>query len=303
MGPIEPATKRSSPTAWRAISAARWLISSVCVAQPPLVELQPRGLERVRLHDLGAGGDHRLVHALDDVRAVEHQRLVAAPGELVVALQAQVELLERGAHAAVEDDDAVAGGGEEITHSAQASATLTQLWQGCRRPRRGGAGPPARRRRGRRRCGQPQRRRGHVAAREPGRVRERGDVDQRPREAEHLAQLAQRKAGREHAPGRGARRAARARTARPRRRRSPTRPAPGRAPRRARAGAARRRRSSARGRGRRTGPPRPARRRCRPRRSPRGRAAQAARDVAVASSGSARPPVSSARRRSTAWTV
>ena len=38
------------------------------------------------------------------------------PGRLVVALEVEVELLERGAHAAVEDDDAVAGGGEEVTH-------------------------------------------------------------------------------------------------------------------------------------------------------------------------------------------
>ena len=34
VGPIEPATKRSSPTALRAISAARRLISSVCSARP-----------------------------------------------------------------------------------------------------------------------------------------------------------------------------------------------------------------------------------------------------------------------------
>ncbi len=34
VGPIEPATKRSSPTALRAISAARRLISSVCCSRP-----------------------------------------------------------------------------------------------------------------------------------------------------------------------------------------------------------------------------------------------------------------------------
>ncbi len=34
VGPIEPATKRSSPTALRAISAARWLISTVWSASP-----------------------------------------------------------------------------------------------------------------------------------------------------------------------------------------------------------------------------------------------------------------------------
>ena len=79
------------------------------LAEAPLVELQPRGLEGVGLHDLGARLDHRLVDALDDVGAVEDQRLVAAAGQLVVALEVEVELLEGGAHAAVEDDDAVTG--------------------------------------------------------------------------------------------------------------------------------------------------------------------------------------------------
>ena len=86
------------------------------LGQAPLVELQPRGLERVGLDDLRTGLDHRLVDALDDVGAVEHERLVAAPGELVVALERQVELLERGAHAAVEDDDPVTRGRKEIAH-------------------------------------------------------------------------------------------------------------------------------------------------------------------------------------------
>ena len=86
------------------------------LAEAPLLELEARGLEGVGLDDLGAGLDHRLVDALDDVGAVEDERLVAAAGELVVALEVEVELLERGAHAAVEDDHAVAGGGEEVTH-------------------------------------------------------------------------------------------------------------------------------------------------------------------------------------------
>ena len=34
VGPMEPATKRSSPAALRAISAAFWLISSVCSSRP-----------------------------------------------------------------------------------------------------------------------------------------------------------------------------------------------------------------------------------------------------------------------------
>ena len=119
VGPIEPATKRSSPTAWRAISAALRLISSVCSPRPHSSSLMRLRLERVGLDDLGAGVDHRLVHALDDVGAVEHERLVAAPGQPVVVLEREVELLEGRAHAAVEDDDVVAHGGEEITHGRQ----------------------------------------------------------------------------------------------------------------------------------------------------------------------------------------
>jgi hypothetical protein len=58
------------------------------------------------------------VHALDDVGPVEDERLVAAAREAVVLLQRQVELLERRAHAAVEDDDAVPDGGKVVTHGA-----------------------------------------------------------------------------------------------------------------------------------------------------------------------------------------
>ena len=47
------------------------------LAQAPLLELQAAGLEGVGLEHLGAGLEHRLVHALDHVRAVEHERLVA----------------------------------------------------------------------------------------------------------------------------------------------------------------------------------------------------------------------------------
>jgi hypothetical protein len=86
------------------------------LAQAPLVELDPGALEGVGLHDLRAGLDHRLVEALEDVGPVEDERLVAAAGLPVVALEVEVELLEGGAHATVEDDDAVTRGGEEITH-------------------------------------------------------------------------------------------------------------------------------------------------------------------------------------------
>ena len=86
------------------------------LTQAPLLELQARGLEGVGLDDLGTRLDHRLVDALDDVGPVEDERLVAAAREAVVALEVEVELLECGAHAAVEDDDAVTGRGEEVTH-------------------------------------------------------------------------------------------------------------------------------------------------------------------------------------------
>ncbi|CAA9415474.1 MAG: hypothetical protein AVDCRST_MAG64-2611 [uncultured Phycisphaerae bacterium] len=104
------------------------------LVEPPLLELEARRLEGVGLHDLRARLDHRLVHALDDVGAVEHQRLVTAAGEPVVLLEGEVELLEGGTHAAVEDDDA---GVDRLTVVAHVSGiladfgpTLTHLWQG-----------------------------------------------------------------------------------------------------------------------------------------------------------------------------
>ena len=104
------------------------------LAEAPLLELEARALEGVGLHDLGAGLDHRGVQLLDDVGAVEHQRLVAAPGQLVVVLEREVVLLERGAHRAVEDDHAVAGGCQEVAHQGDASATLPHLCQGWNPP-------------------------------------------------------------------------------------------------------------------------------------------------------------------------
>ena len=71
-------------------------------------------MEGVGLDHVGARLDHRLVHALDHVRAVEHERLVALAREAAVVGLGQLELLERGAHAAVEDDDALTGCLDEI---------------------------------------------------------------------------------------------------------------------------------------------------------------------------------------------
>ena len=63
-----------------------------------------------------AGLEHRGVHALDHVGAVEHQRLVALALQAAVVLAGQVELLQRRAHAAVVDDDAAVDRLQEIAH-------------------------------------------------------------------------------------------------------------------------------------------------------------------------------------------
>ena len=86
------------------------------VAQAPLVELQMTRLEGVRLDDLGAGLEHRLVHALDHIGAVQDERLVALARQAAVVLARQVEHLERGAHAAVVDHDAGSDGLDVVAH-------------------------------------------------------------------------------------------------------------------------------------------------------------------------------------------
>ena len=103
------------------------------ILKAPLRELESRRLEGVGLQHVRSGVQHRVVQLLDHVRAVEHQRLVATPGQAVVVLQAQIELLQGGAHAAVKDDCPVADRGEVVTHPGDGSPTLTNLWQGWRR--------------------------------------------------------------------------------------------------------------------------------------------------------------------------
>ena len=126
VGPIEPATKRSSPAALRAISAALVLISTRVLAQAPLVQLEAAALEAVGLDHLGAGLEHRGVDALDHVGAVQHQRLVAFALEAAVIGLGQVELLERRPHPAVENDHAGADRSYEIAfrHSRIMLATV-----------------------------------------------------------------------------------------------------------------------------------------------------------------------------------
>ena len=85
------------------------------VGEPPLVELQPRALEGVRLDDLRAGLQHRDVDPLDDVGPVEHERLVALTGQPAVVVAGELDLLQRRTHAAVENDHALAYGCEEVS--------------------------------------------------------------------------------------------------------------------------------------------------------------------------------------------
>ena len=116
VGPIEPTTKRSSPARGAADLGGLAVDLERVLAQPPLVELEAAGLEGVGLDGLGAGLEHRLVHALDDVGAVQDERLVALAGEPAVVLGGEVVLLQGGAHATVEDDDVGADGFEVVTH-------------------------------------------------------------------------------------------------------------------------------------------------------------------------------------------
>jgi hypothetical protein len=54
------------------------------------------------------------VHALNDVRAVQDERLVALARQAAVVLGGEVELLQGRAHAAVVDDDALADRAKEV---------------------------------------------------------------------------------------------------------------------------------------------------------------------------------------------
>ncbi len=130
VGPIEPATKRSSPAALRAISAALVLISSVCSPRPHSSSLS-REAWKVSVSSTSAPASSiERVDALDDVGAVEDEGLVALAREPAVVLLGQVVHLECGAHPAVENDDAGAHGIQVITHEIHRTATLTQLRQG-----------------------------------------------------------------------------------------------------------------------------------------------------------------------------
>ncbi len=101
------------------------------VGQPPFVELQPRTLEAVGLEHLGAGFEEGLVNAGDDVGAMQDERLVALPLEPAVVLAGQVESLQRRAHTAVEDDDPLVRGGEDVAFRF-AHREVSSIVPGCR---------------------------------------------------------------------------------------------------------------------------------------------------------------------------
>ncbi len=84
------------------------------LSEPPLVELQPAALESVRLDGLGARFEHGGVDALDHVGSVQDECLVALALQAAVVLLGEVELLQGRAHAAVEDDDPLQHGPQEI---------------------------------------------------------------------------------------------------------------------------------------------------------------------------------------------
>ncbi len=105
------------------------------LAQPPLLELQSRALEGVRLDDLSAGFEHRVMDRLDHVGAVQHERLVALALQATVVLGGELHRLERRAHAAVVDDDAFAGGREYVPFFTHRVA-FTSIGPGCRTVRR-----------------------------------------------------------------------------------------------------------------------------------------------------------------------
>ena len=113
------------------------------LVEPPLLELEAAALEGVGLDHVGAGGQHRLVDALDHVRPLQDERLVALARQAAVVLGGQVELLERGAHAAVEDDDSACDGIDVVALGQGPSMvpTLTRMCEGFagRQAQRGGS--------------------------------------------------------------------------------------------------------------------------------------------------------------------
>jgi len=82
------------------------------LAQAVLLELGPVRAERIRLDDVAADFVVAAVHARDDVGPEEVERLVAALAAAEI-FDLEVLTLERGAHRAVEDEDAALQPGEK----------------------------------------------------------------------------------------------------------------------------------------------------------------------------------------------
>ena len=118
MGPIEPATKLSSPTALRAISAERWLISSVCSPRPHSSSFRR---EAWKLSVCTTSAPASIIDSCSAWMTSGRcriERLVALALQPAVVGRRQVVLLERRAHRAVEDDDALANRGQVVAHEA-----------------------------------------------------------------------------------------------------------------------------------------------------------------------------------------
>ena len=90
------------------------------VGDPVLGEDQTEGPEGGGLHCVDAGGEVLAVHLADEIGAGEDEVLVAAlevgTAEIVGA---EITALDPGAEGAVEDQDALGQGGEEIRHGAE----------------------------------------------------------------------------------------------------------------------------------------------------------------------------------------
>ena len=109
VGPMAPATNRCSPAALRAICAALRLISCVWSSSPHSASFSLEAWKLSVSSTSAPGLEHRGVNALDHVGPVEHQHLVTPPRQLVVVLEAQLELLQSRAHSPVVDDRSLAG--------------------------------------------------------------------------------------------------------------------------------------------------------------------------------------------------
>src|SRR5690606_18821770 len=83
------------------------------ISQAVLAQCDAVRTEGVRLHRIAADGEEARMDLLDEIRPGDHQ-VVVAPLQLraTEVLGGQVVALDRGAHGAIEDDDALAEGAQ-----------------------------------------------------------------------------------------------------------------------------------------------------------------------------------------------